>query len=97
MFCKIIFLILLASFSLGEETEVEYIDELPNGNSLESEEIFHYSNNSRIVNGTPINITRVPFFASLLYIRTGSRICGASIISIKWLLSAAHCFVSTMD
>lgn len=45
--------------------------------------------NGRIVGGFPIDIKQVPWQASLQ--RNGNHSCGASIISNKWLLTAAHC------
>lgn len=43
----------------------------------------------RIVGGFPIDIKQVPWQASMQ--RNGKHACGASIISDKWLLTAAHC------
>ncbi|CAG9798560.1 unnamed protein product [Chironomus riparius] len=43
----------------------------------------------KIVGGDLISISDAPYQAALLY--SGSFICGASIISTKYLLSAAHC------
>ncbi|XP_031638810.1 polyserase-2-like [Contarinia nasturtii] len=43
----------------------------------------------RIVGGFEIDITQVPWQASLQ--TRGQHFCGASIISEKWLLTAAHC------
>lgn len=43
----------------------------------------------KIVGGNLISISEAPYQAALLY--SGSFICGASIISSKYLLTAAHC------
>lgn len=43
----------------------------------------------RIVGGFRVDISQVPWQASLQL--EGSHKCGASIISDKWLLTAAHC------
>ncbi|XP_070502481.1 trypsin-1-like [Chironomus tepperi] len=44
---------------------------------------------SKIVGGQIMDITNVPYFASLLF--NDRHICGGSIISESWILSAAHC------
>lgn len=44
---------------------------------------------NKIVGGDLIDISDAPYQAALLY--SGSFICGASIISTKYLLTAAHC------
>lgn len=44
----------------------------------------------RIIGGTPINIQQAPHMANLMYLRMP--ICGASIISARHCLTAAHCF-----
>lgn len=43
----------------------------------------------KIVGGEVINISQAPYQGALLY--AGSFICGCSIISTKYLLTAAHC------
>jgi trypsin len=45
---------------------------------------------SRIVGGTAEHVKTYPFFAAITYY--GSFYCGGSIISIQFVLSAAHCF-----
>lgn len=46
-------------------------------------------NETKIVGGDLIEISAVPYQASLAY--DGKFMCGASIISTKFLLTAAHC------
>lgn len=43
----------------------------------------------KIVGGFPVNITEVPWQVSLSY--NNRHLCGGSIISNKWILTAAHC------
>lgn len=43
---------------------------------------------NRIVGGVPITIEQAPWQVSL---QTYSHMCGGSIISNNWVLSAAHC------
>ncbi|XP_037952058.1 chymotrypsin-2-like [Teleopsis dalmanni] len=47
---------------------------------------------SRVVNGTDSDITKYPFMVSLRG-STGSHSCGSSIISSRYILTAAHCVV----
>jgi len=46
----------------------------------------------RIVNGTETSPNKYPFFAALSYNNGGRQIfCGASLISSRWVMTAAHC------
>lgn len=50
----------------------------------------------RIVGGTEVSDLRYPWMASIYFRFEGSRFfpgCGGSLISPRWILSAAHCFV----
>lgn len=46
--------------------------------------------NSKITGGFPTEIGETPWQASLQYVSVHS--CGGTIISDRWVLSAAHCF-----
>jgi secreted trypsin-like serine protease len=43
----------------------------------------------RIVGGQPIDISEIPYQASVLYLNY--HLCGGSILSPKWVVSASHC------
>ncbi|XP_068099433.1 transmembrane protease serine 3-like isoform X2 [Hyperolius riggenbachi] len=49
------------------------------------------SENQRIIGGSPSAWGRWPWIASLRW--DGRHVCGGSIISAQWVMSAAHCFV----
>lgn len=55
----------------------------------EEKEEIHNSNRTRIVGGDAISISEAPYQASLAF--DGKFLCGASIISNQYLLTAAHC------
>lgn len=50
---------------------------------------FNSGNITRIVGGKPVNISQVPWQVALY--RYDNFICGGSIISVDWVLTAAHC------
>ena len=45
----------------------------------------------RIIGGTDIDISNVPWQVSLRNIASNRHFCGASIISKNWVVTAAHC------
>lgn len=45
----------------------------------------------RIIGGTNIDISNVPWQVSLRNIASNRHFCGASIISKNWVVTAAHC------
>lgn len=73
----VVFLAVNLSFCVEEEKE--------------DEEIEGQFGSGKIVGGSLITIDAVPYFASILY--KNKHLCGASIISDQWLISAAHCYV----
>lgn len=78
-FVKVFFTLLVVNFSLGED---------------EAEGVFQRSNASRILNGEILDIENVPYYASFFLPPNYRHVCGGAIIHVKWILSAAQCFVS---
>lgn len=72
---KILIVVGILSLSIGTIKSEEEVEEISNG--------------TKIVGGDLIDISEVPYQASLSYDKTF--ICGASIISASFLLTAAHC------
>lgn len=46
---------------------------------------------TKIVGGDLITISEVPYFGSIFY--KNRHLCGSSLISNQWVLSAAHCYI----
>ena len=59
------------------------------------------SDDTRIINGKPVNITAVPWQIAIVGAYYSSdwvaQSCGGSILSANWIVSAAHCFVFGSD
>ncbi len=80
MFRKIILLTVLIFFVKCKEQE-------------EEEENF-LQGSGRIVGGQEVHIDMVPYFCSIMYKKR--HLCGCSIISHQYVLTAAHCQVDTI-
>lgn len=78
MFLKVFLTLLLVNFSLCEEKNVQ--------------NLFERSNQFRIVNGETVDIEDVPYYVGLVHNNDFG--CGGSIISNRWVITAAHCVVS---
>ncbi|XP_037881612.1 trypsin alpha-like [Glossina fuscipes] len=52
----------------------------------------NFSISSRIVGGEPVTNNQIPWQVALLY--GGSLVCGGSIISPYWVVTAAHCILA---
>ncbi|KAK9871133.1 hypothetical protein WA026_011416 [Henosepilachna vigintioctopunctata] len=52
---------------------------------------------NRIVGGSKCNIKDYPFMVSLRYTKSLKHCCGGSLISEKWILSAAHCMKNVLN
>lgn len=88
-------IVVFAHFSSCEEEELNEIEEELNEieELTEIDEENPFSGTGRIVGGQIVRIDSVPYLTSIS--RKGNQHCDASIISNKWLLSAAHCFADT--
>lgn len=79
IFKVLILVVLVFNFSSCDDNSSENeIDQNPFGGG------------TRIVGGQIIDIENVPYLAEIS--KNGAHHCGGSIISNKWILSAAHCF-----
>uniref|UniRef100_A0A8C2NPK5 Peptidase S1 domain-containing protein n=1 Tax=Capra hircus TaxID=9925 RepID=A0A8C2NPK5_CAPHI len=78
-----------------EYSRQEYWSELPSHSPRDSPKIMNTSEKSEIlgiIGGVPANIRDFPWQIRIL--ENGSHLCGGSILSEWWILTAAHCFKS---
>ncbi|XP_055610864.1 brachyurin-like [Uranotaenia lowii] len=78
-YCVLILFLSLHSPSLG------------NGNSIQ-EDLKSTLDDSRIVNGVPAQPNQFPYqVVMIIYMANGAALCGGSILSNQWILTAGHC------
>ncbi|KAG5667701.1 hypothetical protein PVAND_015672 [Polypedilum vanderplanki] len=82
---------LFAIFVLNEARYHRYFD--PQNELIETKWMDRrvVGNSGRIVNGEPADIANFPYMLVLIDLVRGGFRCGASVISLHWSLSAAHC------
>ncbi|XP_060523213.1 LOW QUALITY PROTEIN: transmembrane protease serine 9-like [Cylas formicarius] len=79
----IICVVALLGLSLADSSLVSDID-LAN--------VTHGTIGGRIVGGVPVDIRNFPYQVAIL--RNGAQICGGTLISARWVVTAAHCLDS---
>ncbi|XP_039437949.1 trypsin-7-like [Culex pipiens pallens] len=82
----------VATAGPAEDIWLKYNRRMPKGVNLRQDPP---SSGGRIVGGVETNIINVPYQLSLR--EYGSHICGGSVISEQWALSAAHCVYPMPD
>lgn len=56
-----------------------------------------YQPQGKIVGGFPVNVTQVPWQASIRVWNGKKHVCGGSIIGKRWILTASHCLRPFME